>query len=72
MTGVRVTFNDLDALGYCRRGARAFFERHGLNWSLMMQGGVPAEQVEHIDDEMVRAVLREATNRTEREVNGQQ
>jgi hypothetical protein len=51
---------DLTALRYCNRGSRQFFERHGLNWALFLQEGVDMEAVEKIDDEMAKAVVRQA------------
>lgn len=54
---------DLAALRYCNRGSRQFFERHGLNWSSFLQDGVAIETVERIDDEMARAVVRQAKRR---------
>lgn len=70
MTGVVVTFADLEALGYCRKGTRQFFSRHELNWQLMLQGGLPVEHLHGIDDAMAHAAIEQATARTEEEANG--
>lgn len=63
MTENRIVHSDLASLGYCNRGSREFFNRHGLNWSLFLKEGVEFSEVERIDDEMVRAVIRQAKRR---------
>lgn len=59
-----VTHQDLRVLGYCNKGAREFFVRHGLDWSLFMQQGVAAEVLLEIDDEMAHTAVAEARRRT--------
>lgn len=34
----------LRTLRYCNKGAREFFQRHGLDWSLFISSGLPEEQ----------------------------
>lgn len=42
---------------YCARGSRAFFKRHGLEWSDFVRNGIPATDFERIGDAMaLRAV----------------
>jgi len=46
-------------LWYCVPGARAFFERHGLDWRAFIREGIPAEQLERTGDAMaLKAVAR--------------
>lgn len=47
-----VLHRHLRELGYCNRGARAFFVRHGLDWSAFLRAGIPAEQLERTGDAM--------------------
>jgi hypothetical protein len=57
-----VTMQDVRAARQCSRGARAFFARHGLDWSRFLREGLPVEQVEATGDAMalkVCAVARE-------------
>jgi hypothetical protein len=41
----------------CGRGRRAWFERHGLDYSHFVFNGLPIEQIEKIDDEFARRVV---------------
>lgn len=54
-------------LGYCNRGARAFFERHGLDWRRFLAEGLPAEQIERTGD----AMALKAVERARKEHDGQ-
>lgn len=38
--------------GYCHRGMRAFFARHGLDWSAFVRGGIDAELLRATGDAM--------------------
>jgi len=53
-------------LGYCNRGARAFFERHGLDWRAFLAAGIPASRLAATGDAMamkaVERAQREACN----------
>ena len=53
----QVLHRHIRELGYCNRGARAFFERHGLDWRRFLAEGMPAEQIEHIDDAMAKKAI---------------
>lgn len=46
----------------CSRGARAFFERHGLDWSKFLSEGLPVEQIEATGDAMALQVAKVARN----------
>ncbi len=41
------------ALGYCRRGAKAFLERHDFDWKTFLSEGIPEEDLMKINDTMV-------------------
>jgi len=60
-----VTHADMVACGYCNRGARAFCERHGINWQMFVQHGIDTKEIEHIDDAMLQRVVDYATQRTQ-------
>jgi hypothetical protein len=55
-----VLHRHLRELGYCNRGARAFFARHGLDWPAFLRGGIPAEQLERTGDAMALKAVEHA------------
>ncbi|MGA0610573.1 hypothetical protein [Caldimonas sp. KR1-144] len=58
-------------LGYCNRGARAFFVQHRLDWPAFLRGGISAEQLERTGDAMaLKAVERARAEQAERFGNG--
>lgn len=46
----------------CSRGARAFFERHNLDWQKFLEEGLPVEQIEATGDAMALEVAKVAKN----------
>lgn len=52
MSGLIVTFRHLKTIpsrsgnGFCSRGARPWFQRHGLDWRAFVRDGIPAEQMQ--------------------------
>jgi len=60
---VKVYMKDIRSLKMCSSGTRAFFERHGLDWSLFLKEGLPAEQFEAIPDLMSQQVAEVARGR---------
>jgi len=44
----------------CSRGARAFFNRHNLNWSDFLTNGIPVEKIEATKDAMALKVAKVA------------
>ncbi len=52
-------------IGYCRKGVKAFLERHGFNWKTFLSKGIPEEDLMKIDDTMVT----EAVNYMRKESN---
>jgi len=54
---VRITMRDIRAAKMCSRGARQFFDRHGLDWGDFVRNGVLIEIIEKIDDAMAQQVV---------------
>lgn len=52
----------------CSQGARAFFVRHGLDWSDFLRNGIDAEKLRATGDAMALSVVEQA----EREERGRQ
>ncbi|URX63247.1 hypothetical protein KR767_04040 [Luteibacter anthropi] len=48
------------APGLCRRGARAWFDRHGLDWHAFRHEGIDVEVLERIGDPFAQAVVAHA------------
>jgi hypothetical protein len=46
--------------GFCARGGRAWFQRHGLDWSHFVRHGIDAEQLEATGDGMALALVAHA------------
>ena len=46
----------------CSRGARTFFERHGLDWQEFIENGMPSEIIEKTGDAMALQVVKVAKN----------
>lgn len=61
-----IRHEDLAAISFCNRGARAFFKRHGLNWQSFIQHGIDDSELTGIDDEMMKQVIARAGQRIER------
>ena len=43
--------------GFCRSGARAFFDRHGLDWKAFVRDGIEAERLEETGDGLALALV---------------
>lgn len=43
--------------GYCSRGARVFFERHGLDWTEFLLNGIDASKLVATGDAMAIKVV---------------
>lgn len=56
-SGVKVTMLHVRQAGMCSRGARAFFERHGLDWTKFLEEGLDAEILEATEDAMALQVV---------------
>lgn len=55
-----VQHRHMRALGYCNRGAREWFARHGLSWSEFVREGIDAEQLRATNDAMADRVIARA------------
>ena len=55
---IRITLEHTAGVDYCNRGTRAFCKKHGIDINRLRKEGIPIEELEHIDDEMLHRVLR--------------
>jgi hypothetical protein len=62
-----LTTKDLQPMGYCARGARRWFEQHGLDWSKFVFEGLPEEVIIATGDPMAIAAVEEARRRAAEE-----
>lgn len=60
---VLVKMEHIRAARMCSRGARAFFQRHGLDWQKFLKDGLPAEVLEATGDAMALQVAELARGR---------
>lgn len=60
---VFVKMEHVRAARMCSRGARAFFQRHGLDWQKFLKDGLPAEVLEATGDAMALQVVEVARGR---------
>lgn len=63
MNDVMVTMRDIRSAKMCSRGARAFFQRHNLDWNAFLREGVPAADLERTGDAMALQVVEVARGR---------
>lgn len=63
MTNIIVRMEHVRAARMCSRGARAFFERHNLDWNTFIREGLPVEQIEATGDAMALQVAEVARGR---------
>jgi hypothetical protein len=63
MSELIVTHADMRSLGYCNRGAREWFTRHGLDWSRFIDEGLPADVLLATGDSMAQDVVQVASRR---------
>ena len=69
MTTPTVTMRHIRAQRLCSRGARAFFLRHGLDWSEFLRNGIAADKMEATGDAMAVGLARKAREeQQEREI----
>lgn len=61
MTVVR--FEDIRALGYCSRGARAWFAGHGLDYLAFVRHGLPEKTLAQLGDALADAAISQAKKR---------
>ena len=65
MSEVKFTMRHIRQCKMCSRGARAFFERHGLDWSEFLRAGLPVETLEKTGDAMALQVAAFARSEQE-------
>jgi hypothetical protein len=56
-------------IGFCARGARAWFARHDLDWSDFVVNGIPASVLLATDDALAQQVVDHALAEASIEVN---
>jgi len=59
---MRIYLQHLMEIKYCRRGARRFCRRHGLDWSSFVAHGIPAEKLLCTGDHMAIELVKVAAN----------
>ena len=55
-----ITTKHLQPVGYCARGARRWFEVHGLDWSKFVFEGLPEEVIIATGDPMAIKLVEQA------------
>lgn len=55
-----VLHRHLREIGYCNRGSRAFFQRHGLDWRAFLRAGLPEESFIATGDAMALKLVEHA------------
>ena len=58
-----IKISDVWACHMCSRGARAFFERHDLDYSDFLRNGIDTETLEKTGDAMALRVIEVARGR---------
>lgn len=56
MSEVKVTMRHVRQAAMCSRGARAFFQRHGLDWNTFLRAGLDAKVIRATGDAMATRV----------------
>lgn len=60
MTALRVYRRHLNALKYCARGSREFFQKHNLDWSDFLRNGIEREKFIETGDSMALKAVQVA------------
>lgn len=60
MKAERIYRRHLNAIRYCARGSRAFFEKHGLSWGDFLRNGIDRETLEKLNDAMATKAIQVA------------
>lgn len=60
MKDVIVTINDVRRGGMCVRGARPWFEMHGLDFRDFLVNGISSTKVEHLGDPLADRAIKSA------------
>jgi hypothetical protein len=67
MSDVIVHMRHVRQVRGCSRGARAFCERHGIDWAAFLKHGVPASTLKATGDAMAIRLAETAEREAERE-----
>lgn len=59
---VKVTMRHIREARMCSKGARAFFETHGLDWQEFLREGIDSDKLEATGDIMALNVVKVAKN----------
>jgi len=65
MTDVVVRTKHARRLGFCSSGIKAHCERHGFDFRRFILEGLPAEELEGIDNHYIAMMVREARREAE-------
>ena len=57
-----IHIKNMHRVGMCSRGTRAFFKRHGLDWTDFLKNGIEAARLEATGDAMALQVTEAARN----------
>lgn len=59
----RVTISDVRAAGYCVRGAREWFARHGLDFRAFLKDGIAEQELLASGDAIAAEVIKHKRER---------
>jgi hypothetical protein len=59
---MKIYIRHLRMAGMCPKAKEYFFERYGFDWKDFVRNGIDIEKVRHIDDAMVKQVIKVAEN----------
>jgi len=59
---IKVKMRHIREARMCSKGARAFFERHGLDWNEFIKNGIDTAKLEATGDAMAMQVVKVARN----------
>lgn len=57
-----ITMRHMRQCGYCSRGVRTFFDRHGFDWSDFLKNGIDEKYLLNTNDQMAIKVVELANN----------
>lgn len=63
MENLIIRMVDIRASKLCSRGARTFFERHGLDWNDFLKNGIDSRALLNTEDAMAIKVVEVARGR---------
>lgn len=61
MSDLVITWRHVREAGFCLNyGARRWCKQHGVSFKRLMSEGIPASEVEHLDDALAKKVIEVA------------